>query len=50
MKKLKDLSLNEKLMISFVVVLLLGISVKWKDVKEGFFKGLDNYTEQTETK
>jgi len=50
MKKLKDLSLNEKLMISFVVVLLLGIAVKWKEVKEGFFKGLDNYTEQIETK
>ena len=50
MRKLKDLSLNEKLMISFVVILLLGISVKWKEVKEGFLKGLDNYTEQTETK
>jgi len=48
MRKLKDLSLNEKLMISFVVVLLLGIAVKWKEVKEGFFKGIENYTEQSE--
>ena len=48
MRKLKDLSLNEKLMISFVVILLLGIVVRWKDVKKGFFKGLDTYTEQAE--
>jgi len=48
MRKLKDLSLNEKLMISFVVVLLLGIAVKWNDVKEGFLEGLDSYIEQAE--
>lgn len=50
MRKLKDLSLNEKMMISFVLVLLLAIAVRWKDVKEGFYKGLNTYTEQTENK
>lgn len=48
MRKLKDLSLNEKLMISFVVILLLGIAVKWKEVKTGFLKGVENYTEQSD--
>jgi hypothetical protein len=48
MRKLKDLSLNEKVMISFVVILLLGIAVKWKEVKTGFFKGFQNYTEQSD--
>ncbi|WP_372751284.1 hypothetical protein [Labilibaculum sp.] len=48
MRKLKDLSLNEKLMIGFVVILLLGIAVKWKEVKTGFFKGFENYTEQSD--
>ncbi|WP_209319772.1 hypothetical protein [Ancylomarina longa] len=48
MRKLKDLSLNEKLMISFVVILLIGIAIKWKEVKKGFFKGFQNYTEQVE--
>ncbi len=48
MRKLKDLSLNEKLMISFVIILLLGIAVKWKGVKDGFFNGWNKYTEQTD--
>ena len=48
MKKWKDLNTNEKMMISFIVILLIGIAIKWKDVKEGFLKGLENYTEQSE--
>lgn len=48
MRKLKNLSLNEKLMISFVVILLLGIAVKWGKVKDGFFKGFEKYTTHSE--
>lgn len=48
MKKWKDLNKNEKMLICFVIVLLIGITIKWKDVKSGFFKGFENYTEQTE--
>jgi len=48
MRKWKDLNKNEKMMICFVVVLLIGIAIRWKEVKSGFLKGIDNYTEQTE--
>ena len=48
MRKWKDLNKNEKMLISFVIILLIGIAIKWKDVKTGFFKGLENYTEQSE--
>ena len=48
MRKWKDLNKNEKMMICFVIVLLIGIAIKWKEVKQGFFKGLENYTEQSE--
>ncbi len=46
MKKLKDLSLNEKLMISFVVILLIAIALNWSNVFEGLKKGFDIHTEQ----
>ena len=48
MRKWKDLNKNEKMMICFVIVLLIGIAIKWKEVKQGFFQGLENYTEQSE--
>ena len=48
MRKWKDLNKNEKMLISFMLILLIGIAIKWKDVKTGFLKGLENYTEQSE--
>lgn len=49
MRKWKDLNKNEKMLISFTLILLIGIAIKWKDVKSGFLKGLEKYTtEQTE--
>jgi hypothetical protein len=46
MRKLKDLSLNEKLMISFVVVLLIATALNWSNIYNGMLKGFDIHTEQ----
>ncbi|MFA8435773.1 MAG: hypothetical protein ACEPOZ_14750 [Marinifilaceae bacterium] len=47
MRKFKDLSANEKMMISFVIVLILGIALNWGRVVDGFKKGLKPYMEQS---
>tara|TARA_R110001583_G_scaffold43936_2_gene139548 strand:- start:993 stop:1151 length:159 start_codon:yes stop_codon:yes gene_type:complete len=46
MRKLKDLSLNEKLMISFIVVLLIATALNWSNIYNGMLKGFDIHTEQ----
>jgi len=46
MRKFKDLSLNEKLMISFVVILLIAIVLNWSNIYKGLQKGFVIHTEQ----
>ncbi len=46
MRKFKDLSLNEKLMISFVIILLIATALNWSNIYEGLKKGFDIHTEQ----
>ncbi|WP_164977383.1 hypothetical protein [Ancylomarina salipaludis] len=46
MRKFKDLSLNEKLMISFILILLIAIALNWSNVYNGIKKGFDSHTEQ----
>jgi len=46
MRKFKDLSLNEKLMISFIVILLIAVILNWSNIFEGLKKGFDIHTEQ----
>ncbi len=46
MRKFKDLSLNEKLMISFILILLIAIALNWSNVFNGIKKGFDIQTEQ----
>ena len=46
MRKFKDLSLNEKLMISFVIILLIAVVLNWSNIYEGLKKGFDIHTEQ----
>ena len=46
MNKFKDLSANEKMMMSFVLVLILGIALSWNRVADGFKEVFKSYTEQ----
>jgi len=46
MRKFKDLSLNEKLMISFILILLIAIALNWSNVFKGIKKGFDIQTEE----
>lgn len=46
MRKFKDLSLNEKLMISFVIILLIATALNWSNIYKGLKKGFDTHTEQ----
>jgi len=47
MRKFKDLSTNEKMMISFVIVLILSLAFSWDRVADGFKDGFKSYTEQS---
>lgn len=46
MRKFKDISLNEKLMISFAAILIIIIALNWSNVIDGLKKGFDIHTEQ----
>jgi len=46
MRKFKDLSLNEKLMISFVIILLIAVVLNWSNIYKELKKGFDIHTEQ----
>jgi len=46
MRKFKDLSLNEKLMISFVIILLIAVVLNWSNIYNGLKKGFEIHTEQ----
>lgn len=50
MRKFKDLTKSEKLMISFIIILLIAIAFNWERVVDGFKKGVKTYTEQPVTK
>ncbi|MEE4198076.1 MAG: hypothetical protein V2I54_10560 [Bacteroidales bacterium] len=39
MNKFKDLRFNEKLLIALAILLLLGILLRWPQVKKGILKG-----------
>ena len=43
MRKFKDLRFNEKLLIALLIMLLVGILIRWPQVKEGFFKGWERF-------
>ena len=43
MKKFKDLRFNEKLLIVLAIMLIMGIILKWPQVKEGFIKGFQRF-------
>lgn len=43
MRKFKDLKLNEKLLLALAVMLIVGIILKWPQVKEGFVKGFERF-------
>lgn len=50
MKKFKDLTSQEKMMISFVIVLLLAIALSWSRITQGLQKGMKTFTEQPTNK
>lgn len=43
MRRLKDLKFNEKLLIAMAILLIIGIALKWPQVKEGFIKGFEYF-------
>jgi len=43
MRKFKDFSFNEKLLLALAIMLLAGIILKWPQVKEGFKKGWEYF-------
>ncbi|MGC9374512.1 MAG: hypothetical protein ACP5DQ_05650 [Bacteroidales bacterium] len=43
MRKYKDLRFSEKLLIVMAFLALLGVILKWTEVKEGFFKGWEYF-------
>lgn len=43
MKKWKELSNNEKIMIGFAIILLIILLLNWKSTVEGIKKGFEPY-------
>ena len=43
MRKFKELTLNEKLLIIIAILLLSGIILKWPQVKQGFVNGWKHF-------
>ncbi len=43
MRKFKDLRFNEKLLIIMAIILIVGIILKWPQVKEGFIKSFEHF-------
>lgn len=43
MRKFKDLRFNEKLLLALAIMLIIGIILKWPQVKEGFVKGWERF-------
>lgn len=43
MRRFKDLRFNEKLFIVLAIMLILGIILKWPQVKDGFIKGFQRF-------
>jgi len=43
MRKFKDLSLTEKIMLGLAILLLLGLLIRIPSVKKGFKQGWDKY-------
>ena len=43
MRKFKELRFNEKLLLVLAIMLILGIILKWSQVKEGFVKGFQRF-------
>lgn len=44
----KKLSINEKVMIISLIVLLIIVATKWQRVSDGFLKGIDKQQDKTE--
>lgn len=43
MRKFKELRFNEKLLIALAIILLIGLVLKWPQVKEGFVNGWERF-------
>jgi len=43
MRKLKDLTFNEKMLIVMAILLLIAVIIKFPKVKEGFVKGWERF-------
>jgi len=43
MKRFKDLSFNEKLLLLMTILLIIAIVFKWPKIKEGFVKGWEKF-------
>ncbi|MFO7827996.1 MAG: hypothetical protein R6V23_05205 [Bacteroidales bacterium] len=52
MRKFKDLSLTEKLLLLSAILLVIAVMFKWTHVKDGFFKSWERFglvrTEKTD--
>jgi len=46
LNKLKNLSLNEKVMLGFIILLILGIAYRWPYIKDGVLKGIKPYKKE----
>ncbi len=47
MKKWKDIPRNERWMIVIILLLLIGIAIRWTAVKEGVGRGFDKLRRDT---
>jgi Tfp pilus assembly protein PilO len=50
MKKWKELSGKEKMMICFVIILVIAILARWGSFKEEVSQTIEKYTEQSTSK
>ncbi|MDR1055953.1 MAG: hypothetical protein LBL90_09095 [Prevotellaceae bacterium] len=48
MKKFKDLSLNIKLFIALIIVLLIGILLRWNTIKKDILRSFNFFSKDTE--
>jgi len=50
MRKLKELTFNEKLLLIMAILLLIAVIIRWPNVKEGFVKGWEKFGIELEKK
>ncbi len=43
MRKIKDLKLNEKLLIGMAIIMIIAIALNWSNFKKGFYKGIRRF-------